>query len=38
MLENDPAVRGPAEAYLPAWQGIFLDAAKRQDAIEGRVF
>lgn len=38
MLAMDPAARDPASTLVAVWQGIFMDAAKRSDELEGRVF
>jgi serine/threonine protein kinase len=38
MLDSDPARRPTAEELVPPWQSLFLEAAKRSHALEGRVF
>jgi serine/threonine protein kinase len=38
MLTMDPMQRPSAGALLDPWQGVFLDAAKRTHALEGKVF
>jgi serine/threonine protein kinase len=38
MLELDPANRPTAGELLPAWRGLFFDAAEQLSALEGRVF
>jgi serine/threonine protein kinase len=38
MLDADPRQRDSAAKLLDPWQGVFLDAAKRAHALEGRVF
>jgi eukaryotic-like serine/threonine-protein kinase len=38
MLEADPANRPAAAKLIVLWQGLFLDAASRSHALEGRVF
>ncbi len=37
MLNADPAQRPSAAAMFPHWQDLFLEAAKRAHALEGRV-
>ena len=37
MLEPDPANRPSAVQMVDPWQGLFLEAAKRSHALEGRV-
>jgi serine/threonine protein kinase len=38
MLEEDPAGRPTAAELVVPWQGLFLEAAKRSHALDGRVF
>lgn len=38
MLEEDPRERPTAAQLVDPWQGLFLEAAKRSHALEGRVF
>jgi serine/threonine protein kinase len=37
MLAADPALRPTAAKSFPQWQELFLEAAKRAHALEGRV-
>ncbi|HEV3256123.1 MAG TPA: hypothetical protein VG013_04530 [Gemmataceae bacterium] len=37
MLINDPARRPSATELLPRWHDLFLEAAKRAHALDGRV-
>jgi hypothetical protein len=38
MLHSDPAERPTAADLVLPWQGLFLEAAKRSHALDGRVF
>jgi hypothetical protein len=38
MLERDPAERRSASNFFNSWQSVFLDAARRAHALEGRLF
>ncbi len=38
MLDSDPAKRPTAANLVIPWQGLFLEAAKRSHALDGRVF
>ncbi len=37
MLDDDPAKRPTAAEMVEPWQGLFLEAAKRSHALDGRV-
>lgn len=37
MLDNDPAKRPTSGELVDPWQGLFLEAAKRSHALDGRV-
>ena len=37
MLHADPAQRPSATELFPKWQDLLLEAAKRADALDGRV-
>jgi hypothetical protein len=38
MLEKDADARDPASKFLGLWQGVFFEAAKLANGLEGRVF
>jgi hypothetical protein len=38
MLHFDPATRPTAKELVLPWQSLFLEAAKRSHALDGRVF